>query len=112
MKQVIVVNQSLKMPVGKMAAQVAHASVSAFLKASDSIQRSWLEKGMPKIVVVCSCEDDLRNLMSQAKSAQIPASLVHDAGRTILPEGTVTCLGLGPAQPEDIDVLTGHLKLM
>jgi len=33
MKQVLVVNSALALPPGKMAAQVAHASVAAFLSA-------------------------------------------------------------------------------
>lgn len=112
MKQVIVVNQSLEMPVGKMAVQVAHASVSAYLKASDDMQKSWLEKGMPKIVVICTSEDDLKELLAHAENAQIAASLIQDAGKTVLPAGSLTCLGLGPARSKVIDVISGNLKLM
>lgn len=36
MKQVIVVNESLKLPKGKLAAQVAHASVAVFVDATES----------------------------------------------------------------------------
>ncbi len=31
MKQIIIVNEGLKLPKGKLAAQVAHASVASFL---------------------------------------------------------------------------------
>jgi peptidyl-tRNA hydrolase len=47
MKQVIAVNESLRLPRGKLAAQVAHAAVAAFLKAGTEARRSWLDQGMP-----------------------------------------------------------------
>lgn len=111
-KQVIVVNGALKLPPGKMAAQVAHASISAFLRASNERQQEWLNAGMPKIVVVCSFEEDLNRLMSAANDAEIAASLIHDAGKTVLPAGTLTCLGLGPAPAHEVDPIIGELELM
>jgi hypothetical protein len=33
------------------------------------------------------------------------------AGRTVIPAGTVTCLGIGPASVEEIDALTGAMSL-
>lgn len=52
MKQVIVVNEALKLPRGKLAAQVAHAAVVAFLVAGDEARQAWLAAGMPKIVML------------------------------------------------------------
>ena len=112
MKQVIVVNQSLKLPKGKLAAQVAHAAVGAFIEASDEARVDWLEEGMPKVVVQALDETELRRLLDLALQNGITALLVEDAGRTVVPEGTVTCLGLGPASDEEIDRLTGELKLL
>lgn len=112
MKQAIVVNASLKLPKGKLAAQVAHASLAAFLEASEEAKQAWLENGMPKIVLKGSDEADLMRLQDLAKSRNIPAELVRDAGKTVVPEGTVTCLGLGPASEDEIDELTGELKLL
>ncbi len=112
MKQVIVVNQSLKLPKGKLAAQVAHASVGAFVEASDDARVNWLEEGMPKVVLEAPNDGDLLRLLDLAIQSGIPALLVEDAGRTVVPAGTVTCLGLGPADDEEIDRLTGDLKLL
>ncbi len=106
------VNHSLKLPKGKLAAQVAHAAVGAFLEASDEARGHWLEEGMPKVVVQAQDETELRRLLDLALQNGIPALLVEDAGRTVVPEGTVTCLGLGPAPDGEIDRLTGGLKLL
>ncbi len=112
MKQVIVVNQSLKLPKGKLAAQVAHAAVGAFVEAEDDARVNWLEEGMPKVVVQANDEQELRHLLDMAIQAGIPACLVEDAGRTVVAAGTITCLGLGPAADDEIDFLTRDLKLL
>jgi peptidyl-tRNA hydrolase, PTH2 family len=112
MKQVIVVNRSLALPKGKLAAQVAHAAVGAFVAASTQAQVAWLHVGMPKIVVYAADDDALVQLEQAAREQQIPACLVHDAGQTVLPAGTISCLGLGPTSAETVDRLTGGLPLV
>jgi PTH2 family peptidyl-tRNA hydrolase len=112
MKQVLVVNSALALPPGKMAAQVAHASIAAFLIADDANRQQWLDVGMPKIVLDGENEAQLNLLLHGAREAGVAAYLVRDAGRTVVPEGTVTCLGLGPAANERIDALTGALALL
>ena len=112
MKQVIVVNRTLALPKGKLAAQVAHAAVGAFVCASVQAQASWLQAGMPKIVVYAADADALLQLEALARQHHIPTCLVHDAGRTVIPAGTITCLGLGPATNEALDRLTGDLSLV
>jgi PTH2 family peptidyl-tRNA hydrolase len=112
MKQVIVVNEALKLPRGKLAAQAAHASIAAFLAASEETRQAWLNRGMTKIVLKVDQEADLISLHDLALSRNIPAQLISDAGRTVVPAGTVTCLGLGPASDAEIDELTSSLKLL
>jgi peptidyl-tRNA hydrolase len=112
MKQVIVINHALKLPKGKLAAQVAHAAVAAFLAADNPAKHRWLENGMPKVVLKADDEAELLKLQNLAQTHGIPACLIQDAGKTVLPEGTITCLGLGPAPEADIDALTGALKLL
>ncbi|MBE7553939.1 MAG: peptidyl-tRNA hydrolase [Anaerolineales bacterium] len=112
MKQVVVVNEALKLPRGKLAAQVAHAAVGAFVAASTEVQQAWLNSGMPKIVLKVDHEADLIRLYDLALEQNIPARLIKDAGRTVVPEGTLTCLGLGPASDNELDKLTGELKLL
>lgn len=112
MKQVIVVNQALNLPAGKMAAQVAHAAVGAFLHADRERQVGWLEAGMPKVVLRCDSHDELLAICEAAEALGLPAMLVRDAGRTVVQAGTATCVGIGPDAPEKIDALTGELKLL
>ena len=112
MKQVIVVDDSLKLPKGKLAAQVAHAAVAAYLECEEFARAAWLEEGMPKVVLKASGRAELLDLYDQALQAGIPASLIVDAGRTVVPEGTITCLGLGPENDHELETLTGALKLL
>jgi len=111
-KQIIVVNESLKLPRGKLAAQVAHAAVAAFLEASEGAKQMWLAAGMPKVVLSIDSAELLTELEREANCRGIPAYMVADAGRTVVPAGTITCLGLGPADADELNELTGGLKLL
>src|SRR5690242_9740943 len=111
MKQIIIVNNSLHLPPGKLAAQVAHAAVAAFLAASPENQQKWIDEGMPKIVLGVPNEETLLQLFNATQQAHLPTHLIRDAGKTIVPPGTITCLGIGPAPAPSIDTLTGNLPL-
>lgn len=112
MKQVIVVNASLAMKPGKLAAQVAHAAVGALVAAPPEARSAWLACGMPKIVLRAHDAAALTALEEKARAAGLPVLLVRDAGRTHLEPGTVTCLGIGPAGADHIDPVTGTLPLL
>jgi peptidyl-tRNA hydrolase, PTH2 family len=111
MKQVIIINDSLKLPRGKLAAQVAHAAVATFLSAKPPYQKAWLETGMPKIVLSAGSEQEVIECYQKALAANLPAYLIKDAGKTVLAPGTITCVGIGPAPEKEVDQITGHLKL-
>lgn len=112
LKQVIVVNEALQLPCGKLAAQVAHAAIGAFLASSHDDQVAWLSSGMAKVVLACESQAALQILHDQALAAGLAVFLVADAGRTVIPSGTVTCLGIGPAPDQVIAPVTGALKLL
>ena len=111
-KQVIVVDRSLGLPAGKLAAQVAHAAVLGFLRAEPALQRGWLEVGMPKIVLACENAEALDALAQAASRAGLATGLVRDAGRTVVSAGTATCVGIGPDEAARIDAVTGSLRLL
>jgi PTH2 family peptidyl-tRNA hydrolase len=112
MKQVIVVDELLRLPRGKLAAQVAHASISAFLKASPDAQEAWLSLGMPKVILRGEGVGSLYELEARAANHGIPAALIEDAGKTVVTPGTATCVGIGPAPASAIDELTALLRLV
>jgi len=112
LKQVIVVRQDLKLPKGKLAAQVGHACVEAFRKADKADANNWANQGQKKVVLKAEDEKTLRLLLIEAKNLGLPVSLITDAGRTCIAPGTTTCLGIGPADEDIIDELTGDLKLL
>jgi len=100
---------------GKLAAQVAHASISAAdeaMKRKERWYEEWKEGGQAKIVLKVGGEDELNELLKRARTIKIPASLIQDRGLTQLEPGTTTCLGLGPAPNDLLDRVTGKLKLL
>jgi len=114
-KQVVVVRSDLNMSPGKLAAQVAHGSVSAAEKARQEHGEwldEWLGEGQKKVVVKVSGENELREIQKKAKEARLPHELIQDAGLTELPPGTSTVLAIGPAPNELIDKLTRNLPLV
>ena len=111
-KQVIVVNKSLGMSQGKLAAQVAHASTLSMLEANESIVCGWLDNSYPKIVLQVETTQDLLNLKKKADDLRVPSALVIDEGRTEVSNGAITCLGIGPSTKAIIDEITGELRLL
>lgn len=113
-KMVFVINCSLKMNTGKIAAQVAHAAIDLY-ETSNSKQPAlsliWQQFGQTKIVLRGKDENELVELENQARSQNILTTLIHDAGRTEVKSGSMTCLGLF-GRVNDIDKITGKLNLL
>lgn len=113
-KLVCIVDTSLKMGKGKIAAQVGHASVKAALEAAKSYpdeMEAWMASGQQKVVLKGGSED-LSAALEAAKAAHLPVCAVHDAGRTQIPSGSRTVVAIGPAAETEIDAITGALKLL
>jgi len=111
-KQVILVRMDLKMPKGKMAVQVAHASVEAAFNAGKDMVQEWAGEGMKKVALKVKDDKEIMEYFRKAKSAKLPTGLIKDAGRTFLSPGTISCLGIGPAEEDKIDAITGKLKMV
>jgi PTH2 family peptidyl-tRNA hydrolase len=114
-KQVIVFRSDLKLGKGKIAAQAGHAAVSAAQEAYTHHKKwwkAWLYEGQRKIAVKVRDEKELGELEKAAEDLGLPHALIVDRGLTQVPEGTITCLGIGPAPAERIDRLTGKLPLL
>ena len=135
-KQVIVMRKDLNMRKGKMIAQGAHASLAILLDRflgplelrggdlplpiaindvinADEPLFQWITKSFKKIVVGAESLNECVEVYQAAKKAGIPCSLIENKGLTEFGgEITITCCAIGPADPEEIDKITGHLKLL
>lgn len=124
-KQVIVVRRDLAMRKGKIAAQVAHASMK-FLVDNNEAERNdeiiikltpaeamWLTGSFTKVVVGVDSEEALQNLIFQAELSDVEVHPIIDEGRTEF-NGvpTLTCAAFGPCSAEELDKITGNLKLI
>ena len=124
-KQVIVVRKDLQMRKGKIAAQVAHAAMK-FLVDNNEAERGdeviikltpseamWLTGSFAKVVVGVDSEDALQDLIFQAELADIEVHPIVDEGRTEF-NGvpTLTCAAFGPCSSDELDRITGNLKLI
>ena len=112
LKQAIVIRTDLEMGKGKLCAQAAHASLSAYKKCAPKLRDEWEHSGMKKIVLKVNSESELLKFFGECQRAGIPSALIHDAGLTQIPSGSPTCFGAGPADAEDIDKILGRLKLL
>ena len=86
----------------------------AHLKRKNQIRQILTDgynDGQKKVVVKGSNESTLRQLQQHARDIGLTNSLVSDAGLTEGPPGTITCLGVGPANDSKIDEITGNLSL-
>jgi PTH2 family peptidyl-tRNA hydrolase len=139
-KQVIIMRKDLNMRKGKMVAQGAHASMAAVLNQAqnqdmyrDSIVlnlyddtlplrdrytvehplRTWINGSFTKVCVSVDSEIELLQLLALAHASDIPQALIRDNGLTEF-NGvpTNTCGAIGPWWSDEIDKITGHLKLL
>lgn len=127
-KQVIVMRTGdLTMRKGKMIAQGAHASmawlcnrlstgpdgVTAFHGNLTEVEKIWVEGAFKKICVQVKTDEELLDIYEQAKKARLNVELITDSGLTEF-HGvpTNTCLAIGPDYAENIDPITGGLKLL
>ncbi|RLM59701.1 peptidyl-tRNA hydrolase [Halobellus sp. Atlit-31R] len=111
MKQAIVARTDLGMGRGKLAAQVAHASLSAYEDTDERTRKQWKGDGQKKVVLKAGSESELFRLADEAERLGLPNAVVRDAGHTQLDPGTVTCLAVGPGREADVDRVTGDLSL-
>jgi PTH2 family peptidyl-tRNA hydrolase len=131
-KQVIVVRRDLNMRTGKIASQVAHASMAFLTKGmnwfisvgihfetecfTDSQAEEiihWLKNSFRKIVCYVNSKEELEEIYKRALDLGLIAHIVEDNGATEF-KGvkTVTCLAIGPAEESRFEGITDHLPLL
>lgn len=115
MKQVIVIRTDLGMGKGKMCAQAAHASIVAAFNARARNKIAfgeWFAISQAKIVVKVESDTELMDIYAKAVNAGLPCSMIKDAALTQLEMPAYTAVGIGPCKDEDVDKITGGLKLL
>jgi len=113
-KQAIVIRADLSMKQGKRCSQVAHASVEALEKTKTKFPdwvEEWRNTGTQKVVLKVGSEKELLELFESIKK-EIPTALIRDAGKTQIPSGSKTCIGIGPGPENIINKYTKELKLL
>lgn len=127
-KQVIVMRKDLNMRKGKMISQGSHASLKALFDVMGendeenffclnytpkSALRNWIQGRFTKVCLYVESEKELDELYDKANKKGLMCSMIVDAGLTEF-NGvpTKTCIAIGPNWSDEIDEITGHLKLL
>lgn len=135
-KQVIVCRKDLKMRKGKLAAQVAHASMRFLLEDAEwsdlskdlgvqwsghtmttptltDAQRQWAEGDFTKVVAYVTSKEELDKLIAEAQDIGLCVWPIIDLGHTEF-HGvpTLTCAAFGPDDVDKVDKVTGGLPLL
>ena len=120
-KQVLVVNNGLKMGKGKIGAQCGHATLAGFNRAKrmsaeskywNKVLEKWHWEGTKKICVKVETTEDLIEVQKRANALGIPSYLVADAGHTQIAAGSLTVCALGPVESKLVDLITKDKKLL
>lgn len=130
----LVVRESLKMSIGKTAAQVAHAaqrlqqsfSEKVIYASSDfwethnlpeniqysiDIYNKWLNSSVRKVVLKAD-EKEWQKLISDLDWLHYPYHLVIDEGYTEVSPNTATVIGLWPTFKEDAPKIIKRLQVL
>ena len=97
MKLVYLVNKDLEMSPGKIASQVAHASMLAM---RELLKRNGDETSLPVIILFAKEQDMM---------VETSIAYVNDAGRTEVPAGSLTVVVY---LVENNDISFNHLELV
>lgn len=115
LKLVIVMRSDLKMSKGKTAAQASHAAVNCAFASKKNDSKNfdkWYAEGQKKVVLKVDSLEKLFEIKAMADTQNLINSVITDQGRTEIPAGSVTCIGIGPAPNSVIDRVTGELSML
>jgi PTH2 family peptidyl-tRNA hydrolase len=115
-KMVILIRSDLGMSPGKVASQCVHAALGCVRQFTSTMPyqtklQAWELTGEKVVCLRCDTLAEMQNYFTVARSRDIPVHAVHDAGRTEIAPGSITCLAIGPDTTTRIDGVTGTLRL-
>ena len=114
LQMVIVIRKDLTMRKGKMIAQACHAVEKIIIdNLENDLIKNWRSTGSTKICVYVNSEEELIVVYQKASRKGLINSSITDLGLTEF-NGvpTLTCCAIGPATKEQLEDITGHLKLL
>lgn len=130
LRQIIVINDDLKMSPGKVASQAAHVSVGAVWQLLDPVSRrdpsaasfqhkclvarygveQWMHA--PTKIVLRASTRQMLGVIKRAKRRGVRVyKFVDSAPTTEHTENKMTALAIGPLTSDKFKDITGHLKL-
>jgi|SRR6478609_4721409 len=107
-KQAIIVNLKANMPIGRLVAQVAHASELANdLESRQRLKAEFPDEFGPvtKTVLRGFGDEHLLELLEKSKSRNIPVAMMRE-------DGFNTALAIGPAPKKKVDEITFGMLLL
>ena len=127
-KQVILVRTDIEMGAGKIASQVAHASLGAilgmmkkdFFGSTWALEMDphaalyqWITKDFTKIVLDCPTLQEMLNIEDRCRQLGMNYCRITDNGDTVF-NGVHTCttMAIGPDWSDNLNIVTGHLKTL
>ena len=113
-KVVVCVREDLGMSAGKVAAQTGHA-IHALCRdcPAGPALTAWEDEDGGSTIICLAVSDmtELIKVRDAATAAGISCFPIFDAGRTEVESGTCTVMAVGPATNEELDAITGKLRL-
>lgn len=79
---------------------------------SHQLIAKWKMHGQPKIALRCGSTEELEALAAHARSLNLCARTIQDAGRTQVAPGSKTVCGIGPGPARLINQVTSKLRLL
>lgn len=105
----------LDMPTGKAIVQGGHAVSFLLYKVlkgdPDLFERYCNSELQTKIILKAKSVAAIARLKIELDDAKIPYFIVTDAGRTVFPEPTVTCMSCGPMYKSQLTPYMKKLQL-
>lgn len=100
-------------PLGKLISQGGHAFDGCIEVCPELLYLEYVNDGArPKITIEAKNEHALRRAFAECQQAGLSCYLVTDAGRTVFPEPTMTCLGIGPVRRIDLPKYVRNFQLL
>ena len=109
----LIVRIDLKMGRGKIAAQCGHATQDLLLRCrSREALRDYICGASPKIVLKVNNEEEMDTIRKECRDLGLLTHQVIDVGRTQVPAGSKTVLGVGPVRKSIVPQSIKNLKLL